>query len=279
MNLGKINRLTVSRAVDFGLYLDGGEVHGDILLPQRYVPQGTKVGDELEVFIYLDQEERLVATTEHPLAQVGDFACLEVACVNQFGAFLHWGPMKDLFVPFREQKSKMVKGERYIVHVHLDPDSFRIMASAKVEKFLDQKHPPYRIGDEVDVLVWQKTDLGLKVIVDNRFSGLLYDDQMFRQYRMGDKLKAYVSRVRPDDKLDLIAQPLGQQAARSFAQQLLEYLQNNGGSTSLCDKSPAEDIYATFGVSKKVFKKAVGELYKQRQIEITEDGIKLIIYD
>jgi predicted RNA-binding protein (virulence factor B family) len=276
INLGKMNRLTVVKVVDFGMYLDGGDVHGEILLPSRYVPEGTKVGDELDVFIYLDQDERLVATTERPLAQVGDFAWLEVAWVNNFGAFLHWGPMKDLFVPFREQKMKMQKGNRYIVHVHLDEESHRIMASAKVEKFMNHDMPPYRTGDAVDVLIWQKTDLGFKAIVDNRFGGLLYDHQIFRELHTGDRLTAYVQYVRGDGKIDLMLQPIGQQAAKEFSDVLLEHIRNNGGQTTLGDKSPAEEIYNVFGVSKKVFKKAVGDLYKRHLIAITDEGLKTL---
>lgn len=276
VELGKMNRLTVVKRVDFGVYLDGGEVHGDILLPSRYVPEGTKVGDDVDVFIYLDQEERLVATTERPMAQVGDFAWLEVAWVNNFGAFLSWGPMKDLFVPFREQKMKMQKGNRYIVHVHLDEESHRIMASAKVEKFMNHNMPPYHVGDAVSLLIWQKTDLGFKAIVDNQYGGLLYDHQIFRQLHTGDRLTAYVQNVREDGKIDLMLQPVGQQAAREFSDVLLDHLRNNGGHTALGDKSPAEEIYNVFGVSKKVFKKAVGELYKKRLIEISEEGLTLI---
>ena len=166
IKLGRFNTLKVVKEVNFGLYLDGGE-EGEILLPTRYVPQGCKPGDELNVFIYLDNEERLVATTQTPLAQVGEFAFLEVAWVNQFGAFLNWGLMKDLFVPFREQKSKMEVGRHYVVHVHLDEESFRIMASAKVEHYLSKEKPVYQTGDKVNLLIWQKTDLGFKALVDN----------------------------------------------------------------------------------------------------------------
>ena len=275
LELGRMNRLVVVKRVDFGLYLDGGRVHGDILLPSRYVPEGAEIGDELDVFVYLDQDERLVATTERPLAQVGDFAYLEVAWVNNFGAFLAWGPMKDLFVPFREQKMKMQKGTSYIVHVHLDEASHRIMASAKVEKFLSPDFPSYRPGDAVEVLVWQKTDLGFKAIVDNRFGGMIYDQQVFRAMHTGDRLTAYIQQVREDGKIDLILQPLGQQAAREFSDVLLEYLHANGGHTELGDKSPAEDIYNTFGVSKKVFKKAVGDLYKRRLITVSDEGLRI----
>lgn len=276
IKLGEINKLTVVKSVDFGLYLDGGPETGDILLPNRYVPQGTKIGDTLDVFLYLDMEERLIATTEMPLAQVGDFAYLEVAWVNNFGAFLHWGPMKDLFVPFREQKMKMTKGNSYIVHIHLDEESYRIMASAKVDRYLDTSFPPYHTGDEVDVLVWQKTELGLKVIVDNRYAGLLYDDQVFRNLRTGDRAKAYISQVRHDGKLDLMLSRPGQAAVQDFSEVLLQYLKDNGGSTVLCDKSPAEDIYEVFGVSKKIFKKAVGDLYKKRLITLLPNGIQIV---
>lgn len=272
-----MNCLEVVKQVEFGFYLDGGDIHGEILLPNGEIePEvDVRVGDMLQCFLYLDTEERLVATTRKPLAQVGDFAFLEVAWVNNFGAFLHWGPMKDLFVPFREQKMKMQKGQSYIVHIHLDEDTYRIMASAKVERYLSEDFPPYRKGDEVDILVWQKTDLGLKAIVDNRFGGLLYDGQVFRNVRTGDRLKAFVSQVRPDGKIDLMLQRPGMEAVSDFSDVLLRHLETNGGQTPLGDKSPAEEIYAVFGVSKKVFKKAVGDLYKRRLIEITEQGIKM----
>ena len=275
IELGRMNRLTVVKAVDFGLYLDGGR-EGEILLPSRYVPENTQRGDEIDVFLYLDSEERLIATTEHPKAMVGDFAYLQVAWVNNFGAFLDWGLMKDLFVPFREQKMKMLKGQSYIVHLHIDEESYRIMASAKVERYLSKDMPPYKEGDEVDVLVWQKTDLGFKVIVDNRFGGLLYDSEVFRSLHTGDRTKAYIKQVRPDGKLDLTLNLHGKAAVDDFSEVLLEHLHKNGGKTSLGDKSPAEEIYAMFGVSKKVFKKAVGDLYKRRLIEIVPDGLRLV---
>ena len=171
--LGKYNQLEVVKEVDFGVYLNGGD-DGEILLPSRYVPEGCRPGDMLNVFIYLDNEERLIATTLQPKVLVDEFACLEVAWVNEYGAFLDWGLMKDLFVPFREQKMKMQKGHRYVVHAHVDEDSYRIMASAKVEKYLSKDMPPYQPGEEVEVMTWQKTDLGYKVIVDNKYSGLVY---------------------------------------------------------------------------------------------------------
>ena len=274
IELGKYNQLEVVKKVDFGLYLNGGE-EGEILLPTRYVPEGCRPGDMLNVFIYLDNEERLIATTLQPLVQVDEFACLEVAWVNEYGAFLDWGLMKDLFVPFREQKMKMQKGHRYVIHAHVDEDSYRIMASAKVEKFLSKEMPPYQPGEEVEVMAWQKTDLGYKVIVDNQFSGLVYQKEIFKALEPGMKMSAYVRQVREDGKIDLTLQKDGMGKVGDFSAELLQYIKSQGGHTPLNDKSAAEDIYDTFGVSKKTFKKAVGDLYKKRLIVLVEDGIRL----
>ena len=275
IKLGEYNLLEVVKEVDFGVYLDGSE-DGEILLPTRYVPQGCKPGDVLNVFIYLDMDERLIATTLQPYVKVGEFACLEVAWVNQYGAFLDWGLMKDLFVPFREQKMKMLKGNSYVVHVHLDEDSYRIVASAKVEKYLSKDMPEYNAGDEVEVLVWQKTDLGFKVIVDNKFGGMIFKNEIFTDVRAGMKMTAYIKQVRPDGKIDLELQKGGVKKVEDFADTLLEYIRSNGGSTPLNDKTEADVIYNTFGVSKKTFKKAVGDLYKKRLIVLEgEQGIRL----
>lgn len=275
LKLGEYNNLKVVKAVDFGMYLDGGD-EGEILLPTRYVPEGLKIGDEIEVFIYLDQDERPVATTLKPLAKVGDFACLEVAWVNEYGAFLNIGLMKDLFCPFREQKKRMEKGEKYIVYVTIDEDSYRMMATAKVDKHLDKSRPQLKHGDEVDLLVWQKTDLGFKVIVDNKYSGLVYMNQVYRYLTTGDKLKGYVDHVREDGKIDITLQPTGRKQTEDFAETLLEYLKENKGHCSLGDKSPAELISDRFHVSKKTFKRAVGDLYKRRLITIGDEEIKLV---
>ena len=274
IELGKYNTLKVVKEVDFGMYLDGEE-EGEILLPARYVPENCKPGDELKVFIYLDNEERLVATTLTPLVQVGQFACLEVSWVNQYGAILNWGLMKDLFVPFREQKMKMQVGKKYVVHAHLDDESYRIVASAKVDRYLSKEKAPYEFGQEVDVLIWQKTDLGFKAIIENQYSGLLYESEIFQPLHTGMTMKAYVKQVREDGKIDLILQTPGQGKVEDFSEILLEYIRNNGGRTTLNDKSPAEEIYDTFGVSKKTFKKAVGDLYKKHLILLQKDGIAL----
>lgn len=275
IRLGDYNLMTVVKEVDFGVYLDGGEM-GEILLPARYVPEGCKPGDELDVFLYLDNEERLVATTLRPLAKVGDFTCLEVAWINRYGAFLNWGLMKDLFCPFREQKKTMEIGKSYVVHVHVDDDSYRIMASARVERYFSQERPTYNSGDEVDLMIWQKTELGFKVIVDNKFPGLIYKDQIFKAVRTGDRMRGYIQEVRPDGKIDVSLQPAGRRQTEEFSDTLLNYIKDNGGRCALGDKSPAEDIYQEFGVSKKVFKKAVGDLYKKRLITIGDEGLTLV---
>lgn len=282
LKLGDYNTLKIVKRVDFGLYLDGGD-EGEILMPKRYVSPSMQIGDEVEVFIYLDQDERVVATTEKPLAKVGEFACLEVAWTNQYGAFLHWGLMKDLFCPFREQKKRMETGRRYIVYVKEDEESHRLMATAKVDKFIqpsllntsaDEK--PLLHGDVVDCLVWQKTDLGFKTIVNNRYQGQLYDNQLFQPLHTGDRFTAYVDHVRTDGKIDLTIQPTGHRHTLDFAETLLRYLHENGGRCDLGDKSPAELIADRFKVSKKTYKKAVGDLYHRRLITITDDGILLV---
>ena len=278
LRLGDYNTLRIVKTVDFGLYLDGGE-EGEILLPQRYVTKNMHVGDEIEVFLYLDQEERPVATTERPYAKVGEFAYLQVAWVNQFGAFLKWGLMKDLFCPFREQKKRMEQDHSYIVYIKVDEDSYRLMATAKVEKYLSvptiNDLPFLQHGAEVDILVWQKTDLGFKVIINNKFQGLIFENQIFQPLHSGMRLKAYVDHVRQDGKIDIVLQQTGRQQTLDFAEVLLRYLYENDGYCNLGDKSPAELIYDRFQVSKKAFKKAIGDLYRRRLIVIEEEGIRL----
>lgn len=276
LKLGQKNTLKATWKVDFGMYLEGGGYEGKILLPERYVPEDLEVGDEIEVFLYLDNEERLIATTQEPKAMVGDFAYLEVAWVNEFGAFLDWGLMKDLFCPFREQKRRMQQGLSYIVHVHIDEDSYRIMASAKVEKFIESLPAEYSVGQEVDLLVWQKTDLGFKVIIDNNYAGLLYDSQVFTQLHTGDKVRGFISNIRPDGKVDCALQKNGREHTTDFSAKLLKYLEARGGRCWLGDKSSAEEIKAQFGVSKRTYKQAIGNLYKRHLIEITENGIVLL---
>lgn len=281
--LGDYNTLTVLRHAEHGIYLAGDEKSGDILLPRRFVTPAMSIGQQVNVFVYLDQEERIIATTEQPLARVGEFAFLQVTWTNQYGAFLHWGLLKDLFCPFREQKQRMQRGKGYIVYVKVDEASYRLMATAKVEKYLgqpgvpDAQHAPLpRHGDSCDCLVWQKTDLGFKVIVDNHYQGQLYDNQIFQPLRTGDRLTAYIDHVRQDGKIDLTLQPTGRQQTLDFAELLLRYLYEHDGHCPLNDHSPAERIVECFQVSKKTYKKAVGDLYRRRLIAVEEDGIRLV---
>ena len=283
IRLGEYNLLRVKEEARregfgevFGMYLDAGR-EGEILMPQKYVPEGTKPGDEIECFIYLDQDERPIATTEKPFAKVGDFAYLECSWVNEYGAFLNWGLTKDIFCPFREQKKRMEIGDSYIVHIHIDEDSYRIVASAKIEHYMQETDDTCELkrGSETDILIWQKTDLGFKVIVNNSYPGLIYEDQIFKYIHTGDRMKAYVSNMRPDGKIDLTLQPLGIAAAEDFSATLLDYIKDNGGYCALNDKSDPEEIKRLFHVSKKIFKKATGDLYKKKLITLAEDGLHL----
>ena len=276
IQLGKRNDMKVLRMVDFGAYLDAGDI-GEILLPNRYVPEGCKVGDEVNVFVYLDSEERLVATTQKSLVEVNHFACLEVKWVNEHGAFLDWGLMKDLFCPFKEQKQKMQVGYKYVVYAYIDAVTYRIVASAKLDKFISNERPPYSKGDEVDIIVCQRTDLGFKVIVDEKFYGMLFDKDVFKPLRKGDRMKAYIKQIRPDDKIDVVLQnESGRELVEGFAERLLQELfASEGGCLPYHDKTDADEIYRAFGVSKKTFKRAVGDLYKRNLITLSDSGIEL----
>lgn len=278
IQIGNYNTLRIVRFTDHGAYLDGGPI-GEILMPKKYVTRDMRPGDEVNVFVYLDQSERLVGTFETPLARVGDFAFLRVAWVNEFGAFLHWGLMKDLFVPFREQKMPMREGRSYLVHIHIDEETQRIVASAKVDKYLQPATPgQYHRGQEVEVIIQHKTPLGFKVVADNRCPGMIYDNQVFEaEPHAGDVLTATVVNVRPDGKLDLSIQRIGKGRFRDFAEQLLEELQKAGGELPFTDNSSPEEIKERFGVSKKTFKRAVGTLYKECKIILKEHVISLNI--
>ncbi|TLX72815.1 GntR family transcriptional regulator [Labilibacter sediminis] len=276
VEIGKYNVLKVVKDLDFGLYLDGGEDLGEILIPRRYVPVNCTVGSELEVFIYLDSEDRLIATTEMPDAIVGEFACLEAVSVGKVGAFLDWGLPKDLLVPFREQKVNIEKGRKYVVYVYLDDESGRIAASSKIEKFLDNLPPEYEEGQEVDIMITAKTDMGFKAIINGLHTGVIYANEVFRKLYKGDKFKAYIKKVRDDDKIDLMLEKPGYQKVDSIAQAILDKIKSCGGFMDVTDKSPADEISRRFGVSKKSFKKAIGSLYKQRIIAIEDEGIRLL---
>jgi len=272
---GRYNTLKVVKYVDFGVYLDGAEM-GEILLPARYVPEVCEVGEDLEVFIYLDSEDRIIATTEKPFAQVGEFAMLRVNAVNNVGAFLDWGLMKDLLVPFREQKMNMVAGRSYLVYVYVDPDSQRIAASAKLEKFLDNVIPEYQMGDEVSLIVESEGELGYNAIINHLHRGILYHDELPGPLNKGQKLKAFIKKVRDDKKIDLSLYRPGYEQVDGISQDILNKLTLAGGFLPFTDKSDAALIFDHFAISKKVFKKAIGALYRQRRILLEEKGIRLI---
>ena len=272
---GRYNTLKVVKFVDFGVYLDGAEM-GEILLPARYVPENCEVGDDLEVFIYFDSEDRIIATTEKPFAQVGEFAMLRVVAVNNIGAFMDWGLMKDLLVPFREQKMNMVAGRSYLVYLYLDPDSKRIAASAKLEKFLDNVIPEYQVGEEVSVIIESESELGYNAIINHLHRGILYHDELPAPLNKGQQMKVYIKKVREDKKIDLSLYRPGYEQVDGISQNILDQLKSAGGFLPLTDKSEAALIYDHFAISKKVFKKAIGSLYKQRRILLEEKGIRLM---
>lgn len=275
LNIGNYNTLKIIKILSFGAYLDGGEGK-EILLPTRYVPDGAQVGDEVEVFIYHDNEGRLIATTLHPKAEVGEFAFMQVKSVNTTGAFLDWGLMKDLLVPYKEQKLTMREGKWYLVYVRLDHVTGRVMASARIEKFLNNIPPKYEFNQEVSLLVADDTEIGYKVIVNNLHWGMVYHNQVFQRLEKGEHLKGYVKEIREDDKLDISLTPLGYQKVDGIAQTILQALQMQNGFLPVHDKSDPEVIYSLFRCSKKAFKQAIGALYRQHRIALEPDGIRLI---
>ena len=275
--IGKINHLEVVKEVDFGIYLDGGDL-GEILMPKRYVPEGTMPGDTIETFIYLDSEDRLVATTEKPLAMVDEFALLEVVSVTQVGAFLNWGLPKDLFVPFREQRQPMEEGKKYLVFVYLDTNTKRIAASSKIEQYLDNIPVDYDIDEEVDLIIVNETDLGYNAIIDNSHFGILYKNEVFQPLNPGDRVQGYIKKIRTDGKIDLRLEKIGYEKITTFVDRIIGELQKNNGFLPLTDKSSPEEIYKTFKISKKNFKAAIGALYKKRFIALEENGIRLLTF-
>ncbi len=263
---GTTQTLTVARVVDFGAYLDGAPGLGDILLPARYITTPLHPGDTVDVFIYLDSEDRPVATTERPLARVGEFAWLRVKEVNNVGAFLDWGLAKDLMVPFREQKSRMVAGHSYPVYVYLDHNSGRIVATAKLEKYLGNVFPAYRHGQQVDGMVYSQSPLGASVVVNNAHHGIIYADSLTEPLSLGQQIKAYIKHVRPDGKLDLTLTPPLSERITPLEERILAALRQAGGTLPLGDKSDPEAISQTLGCSKKDFKRAVGALYRKHLV-------------
>ena len=272
--LGKFNTLEILRDTSVGLFLGDGD-GTDILLPNKYVPEQWEIGDKLSVFCYLDHEERPVATNIEPYVQRDCFALLRVVEVNAIGAFLDWGLEKHLLVPFKEQRSKMQEGQSYVVYCYLDELTFRLVGSNKLDKFLDNSNAAFEAGDRVEALVTSKSDLGWDVIVNNQFKGMVYENEVFKQIAVGDRMTAYVKQQREDHKLDISLQALGVAVLEPSAKQILTLLEAHKGFLPLHDKSDPQEIKAYLEMSKKVFKKAIGTLYKNREIRISTDGIYL----
>ena len=279
--LGKYNLLTVTDIAPHGVYLDDDD-KDPILLPSRQVPEGTKMGDELNVFVYLDSEDRWIATTQRPRVQIGQAAHLQVKDVNNMGAFLDWGLAKDLFVPFGEQKKKLQEGDHCIVYVLLD-NTGRLIGTTRLNRHIVDEAKsswpgaadPYQVGDQVDALVSHRTELGYKVIINDEFWGLVHHEDIRKAIRPGQRLKTYIKRVRDDKRLDISLEPIGQAKIAPLAHRIFKKLQEGDGTLGLSDRSPADLIELHFGVSKRVFKMAIGQLFKERKIMIEDDGIRL----
>ena len=271
--VGKWNNLEVVKEVDFGLYLDGDD-SGEILLPKRYVPEGLQLGDVVEVFVYHDNEGRLIATTDKPLGVVGDVVSLEAADTTQHGAFLKWGIMKDLFVPLSQQVSKMVKGEHYIVYIYIDKMTGRITATERINAHLDKEPFTLQLLDKVDLIIQRETEIGYAVIINGKYTGLVHFSDVFRDVQPGDKLKGYIKTIRPDGKIDVALGESGYARVEGESEKILRLLEEENGYLPFHDKSNPEEIYDKFGMSKKTFKMTIGALYKQGLIELTKTGIK-----
>lgn len=274
VKVGQYNDLEISRQVDFGMYLiDDNQT--EILLPNKYVPENVYVGDVINVFVYRDSQDRIIATTLKPFAVTGEFCLLKVDDISNVGAFLNWGLEKDLLVPFREQKEKMQIGRSYLVYIYLDEETDRIVASNKLDRFLDNIPPEYETNQEVDILISHKTDIGYKVIINNLHWGVIYNNEVFRTLKTGDKMKAYIKKVREDEKIDVVIQKPGYDKIEDIAKNILLILEQNDGFLPVTDKSSPEVIKNQFKESKKNFKKAIGYLYRERKVVLLKEGIRI----
>ena len=273
LKIGDYNTLKVEKFVDFGLYLQSDE--GEILLPKKYVTEGTRIGDLIDVFIYKDSEDRLIATNLKPVAKVGEFAAMEVKDLSKFGAFLEWGLEKDLLVPFNEQNKKMEVGRKYVVYVLLDPKSQRVIGSSKLSDFLKKKNIELETGQEVDLMIYDQTDLGYLAVINNTYFGMIYRNEVFKKINIGDYLKGYVKQVREDDKIDLTLNKVGMDSVDDAKACIISALKSNKGFLPLNDDSTPEEIKNRLQMSKKTFKKAVGGLYKEKKVSIDTKGISL----
>lgn len=273
-DIGKMNTLVVKRASGEGAHLDGGS-SGNILLPRRDMPRSCRPGDRVEVFVYVDRDKRLQATTRKPYATVGQVARLRAVAKTKFGAYLAWGLENDLFVPSREQRETMEKGRAYIVYVYPDQRTGRVTATSNLNRYLGQSPPDYNEGEAVELVICEATDLGYKAVVDHAHWGLIYHNEVLQPLEPGQRLNGYIKAIRTDLKIDLSLRQTGHRGIDLLSNTILDTLQADGGRLSVSDKSPAEEIYARFGVSKKRYKKAVGALYKRRLIVVDKNGIRL----
>ena len=274
VQIGKMNRLSIKGVHAYGLHLDGGTA-GDILLRGTSALPKYQAGEEIDVFVYVDSEQRLLASLQKPYACVGEFAYLRVVTSGAAGAFLAWGLESDLFVPKSEQQDNMREGRSYVVYIFVTEKTNRIIASSKLNKYLNQLPPNYQEGEEVELLVYAKTDLGYSAVVNGCHAGMIYENEVFQNLSIGQRLQGYVKKMRDDGKIDLRLQRTGFQGIDDISQTILNTLRDRGGMVALTDKSPPEEIYATFGVSKKAFKKAIGALYKKRLLVLDSECIKL----
>lgn len=276
IEVGKYNELTILRLTSVGLYL-GDDAGEDVLLPNKYCPESYNIEDKIEVFVYRDYEDRKIATNLTPKIFLNEFAFLQVVAVADVGAFLDWGLEKDLMVPFKEQRQKMEEGRWYVVYLDLDKETDRLYASNKIEKFLQNEDLTVEEGEDVELLVWRKTDMGFSVIINKSHKGLIFENEIFRELNIGDKLNGFVKKIREDNKIDISIQPIGYKKFNDTNSELIyNALVDNKGFLAITDKSSPDEIYLQFGISKKAFKKAIGALYKQRKITIQSKGIKLI---
>ncbi|MBW8183895.1 CvfB family protein [Shewanella nanhaiensis] len=275
IQIGKTSRLEVVKTVEFGVYLDGQEL-GQILLPTKFMPKECNLGDLVEVFIYLDSEDKLIATTRKPIAQVGEFAYLKAVATGPYGAFLDWGLEKDLLLPFGEQHREIEEGRSYLVYIYTNSADERIVASSKIDKFLDKTPPPYDAGEEVNLIIGGTTDLGYKAIINHSHWGVIFKNEVFRSLSFGQRVKGFIKQVRGDDKIDLILQKGVKEELDKHSTTIMFKLKQAGGYLPLNDKTDADTIYAKLSMSKKAFKKSIGGLYKAKQITISPDGIRLV---
>ncbi len=274
IKIGEYNELEVIKQLDFGIYLRADDA--EILMPTKWVPAGTQIGDMLNVFIFRDSDDRLIATTVTPFATANTFAYLEVKQANNFGAFLDWGMDKDLLVPFREQPVKMEQGRSYVVYVYVDETTNRLVASVKLTRYIKNNDIRVMDGDQVDLLIYSETPMGFNAIVNNMYSGLIYKNEIFETIRIGDKVKGFVKQVREDNKIDLSLQKSGFELVDDVKWRILKMMKEENGFLSLNDNSSPEEIKAKLQISKKAFKKAIGALYRERLVKLTDKGVVLI---